>query len=246
MDYPTWTANCIELLQVATPQATGYAPATAAPSGVFNFDSYVGTVIANTEIRMQRDLDLLACYVTDTTGVFTPGNRSFTLPVDSGIFQVVTQVSTIIGGATQAPIIPAARDYLEAVYPSDVAVGSPSLPLYWCMVDQTSILVGPAPDQAYGVKVVGTQRMTPISASNPTNFLSINLPDMYMAASMVEWSGWERNYGASSDDARQAVSWEGRYQEILKSASIEELRKKFMSTGWQPRQPSPLAAPVLS
>lgn len=238
MTYSGWVTAVNSLLQIEPPNDGTFDPASATPTNDPNFNGYIATAILNTETRLQRDLDLLGCYVTDSSGSLTADARSFMLPTGSGTYQVVTQVSVKVGTAWQAPLTPVSRDFLEAVYPADAALASPSVPLYWCPVDQVSILVGPAPDITYPVKVVGTQRLTPLSATATSNFLTLTFPDLYLAASMVEWSGYQRDYGAQSDDPKLAVSWEQRYQDLLKGADIEEARKKFQSTGWQPRQPT--------
>jgi hypothetical protein len=45
------------------------------------------------------------------------------------------------------------------------------------------------------------------------------------------------------DNPQSAVSWEAHYQALVKSAQIEEARKKFTAEGWSSKQPAPLATP---
>ena len=240
MNYSAWVTAVNDLIQIVP--ANALTPASATPTGQVSFDAYIPTAIVNAETRLQRDLDLLNCYVTDSSSTLTAGMRQFTLPTDVGIFQVVSQVALIIGGVKQPAMTPVSRDYLAQVYPSDIIISTPSLPIYWCPRDQVSINVGPAPDAAYGVEIVGTQRLNPMSSTNTSNFLSINFPDLYLYSSMIEWSGFQRDYGSQSDDPKMALSWATLYQETLKSANVEEARKKFMSQGSSSRLPHPLTA----
>jgi hypothetical protein len=95
--------------------------------------------------------------------------------------------------------------------------------------DDTNLFWGPAPDQAYPMEVVGTIRPTPLSVANPTTFLTLYLSDVFFAAAMVSASGYQRNFGAQSDDPKMAVSWESQLQTKLASARKEELRKSYVS-----------------
>jgi hypothetical protein len=100
------------------------------------------------------------------------------------------------------------------------------------MVRQDLIQVGPWPDQAYVVEVIGTFTPEPMSSTNPTTFLTIFLPDLLVAAAMVFMSGFQRDFGSQSDNPAQSQSWENQYSVLFKSAMLLELRKKFAGVGW--------------
>lgn len=211
-----------------------------------NYNAALPGSIDYAENRIQRDLDLLTTLTTDTTGVLTPSSRLFTLPTDIGTYLTLFEVALIIDGANQPSLLPASREFLNAVYPSDTPLSPlPSVPQYWAMYDQQTISLGPAPGAAYGVKIVGTQRVTQLSANNATNWLSQWLPDLYIAAAMVWWAGYQRDYGQSGADNPQTPEhWEGIYQSLLKGAEIEQARAKWMSIGATSRQPYPVSGPL--
>lgn len=117
------------------------------------------------------------------------------------------------------------------------------MPTSYAMISQSEIIVGPWPDAGYIVEVIGTQRPTPLSATNTTTFLSTNLPDLFIAASMVFASGYQKNFGAQADDPKMGASWENQYQLLKASANVEEFRKKLQATGWSSQMPSPLTPP---
>ena len=129
---------------------------------------------------------------------------------------------------------------LDFLYPD--ATGS-TVPVYFAMITQTTIIVGPWPDVSYQVEVVGTQRPTPLSATNQTTFLATNLPDLFFAASMVFGCGYQKNFSAMSDQPQSALSWQTHYDALLKSAVVEEARKKFTAEGWSSKEPSPIVSP---
>ena len=95
-----------------------------------------------------------------------------------------------------------------------------------------SIIFGPWPDAAYRVEVVGTIRPTPLSATNTTTFLTLYLPDLFMAASLVFAGENMRDFGAEGGNAAVSQTWEQNYQTLMASANAEELRKRFAGPGW--------------
>lgn len=224
---------------------TALSTLTVIPSTNTDFLAILPNTIDYAEQRIYRELNILSSVVTDASSAFTAGNRNFALPntttfvVVNGI-NVVTPVSTQPDSGTRNQLIPVAKEYLDAVWPS--STGS-SVPQYFAMLTQTAIVVGPWPDQAYTVEVIGTQRPLALSSTNPQTFLSVNLPDLFLAASMVFMSGYMRDFGAQSDNPQQAQSWESQYQALKTSADAEEMRKRFMGSAWSsltqgPAQPA--------
>ena len=221
-------------------------PFTAsAPFQDANYNIALPGSIDYAENSIQRDLDLLTTLTTDISGTLTPSNRLFTLPTSIGTYLTLTEVALIISGVNQPSMTPVSREFLNACYPSNTPLSpTPSIPIYWAMYDQATISVGPAPDTNYGVKVVGTQRVPQLSATNSTNWLSMWLPDLYIAAAMIYWAGFQRDYGQSgADNPQTPIHWESVYQNLLKSASTEQARTKWHSVGGSSQQPSPVMVP---
>lgn len=201
-------------------------------------------IIDDLEQRLYRELDLLSTIVTDASAVFTQNNRNLALPTG---FVVIENINVISPAGQPDPnlgtrnaLLPASKEMLDMLYPSSTGAG---LPQYFGMVTQSTIVVGPWPDGAYQVEVVGTQRPAPMSAANQNTFLTANLPDLVIAAGMVFACGYQKNFSAQGDDPQSAVSWESHLQKLLPSAMVEELRKKFTSEGWSSKQPDPVATP---
>lgn len=212
-----------------------------------DFTSALPNIIDDAEQRIYRELDLLNTVVKDSSAAFSTGTRSFNLPAANGTFYVVNSIYAITpAGQTTADLgtrnslLPTSRDYLDFTYPS--SSGS-TVPAYFAMTTQTSFIVGPWPDAAYQMEVVGTIRPNPISSSNLTTLLSVYLPDLFLAASLVAGSAWQQNFGQQADNPQMAESWEAHYQLLLRSAQTEEARKKFTSQGWSSKQPADIATP---
>lgn len=217
------------------------------PSDNAEFLADLPNIIADAELRIYRDLDLLNTVTRDTAGLLSTGTRTLNLPSTNGTFVVTEEINVITPAGTSNPelgtrnsLVPMSKEALDALWPS--STGS-TVPQYFAMISQSTVVVGPWPDAAYSVEVVGTIRPTQLSSSVVTTLLSVYFPDLLLAASMVRAAAFQKNYGAAVDDPKQAVTWEGHYQSLLTSANVEENRKKFASQGWSPKQPEPLATP---
>jgi hypothetical protein len=117
-------------------------------------------------------------------------------------------------------------------------------PKYFVPFNETLFYVGPVPAIDYYVEVVGTIRPASLSALVPTTFISQYLPDLLVMASMIYISAYQRNFGKESDDPQMAQSYENQYQLLLKSAGVEEARKKFESAAWSSQAPATVSSPT--
>ena len=203
-------------------------------------------IIDDAEQRLYRELDLLSTVVT-ATGALTIGSRKFTLPTGSGTFVVVEEMNVITpAGITnpelgeRVPLLPVSKEYLDVVYPSVTGEGVPG---YFAPISQQDWILGPWPDGAYTVEVVGTIRPAPLSATNQVTFLSQYLPDVMLAAALVFAAGYQQNFSSMGDNPQQSVTWESHVQKLIDSAKVEEIRKKFGSQGWSSKSPDPIATP---
>lgn len=211
-----------------------------------NFAAILPTLITYAEQRIYRELDLLSTVHRDGTGSLTPSDRNFTFPqhfVTSQQINVITPAATAPDAGTRNALTPVTKEFLDNVWPSASGAG---IPTYYAMDTDQTILVGPWPAAAYRVEVVGTIRPVPLSETNTTTFLTLYLPDLFLAAAMVAASGYMRNFGSMSDDPKMAVSWENQYQALKGSADIEEMRKKYAGPSWASMSPKPLATPPQS
>lgn len=211
-----------------------------------NFIAIIPSMIDYAELRIYRELDLLSTVSTNTSYSFTANNRNLSWP--QGTFVTVQNVNVITPAGTTNPELgtrvslePTTKEYLNVVYPNSTGAGVPS---YFAMLDDNSIVVGPWPSSNYTVEIVGTIRPAPISPSNPTTFISEYLPDLFIMASMVYVSAYQRNFGRESDDPQMAQSYEGQYKELRQAALLEEFRKKFQASAWSSLTPSPVATPT--
>lgn len=207
------------------------------------FVTILPQMITYAENRMYRDLDFLFTSIATTSYSLTAGSRTITVPAST--FVVPEQINVITPAGTSSPdlgtrnpLLPTTREYLDAVFGVSSATG---LPQYFAPFGSYTFLVGPYPDASYSVEIVGTFRPDSLSATNLSTFISLYLPDIFIMASMIYVSAYQRNFGRANDDPQMAVTYESQYQALLKGAMMEEYRKKMEGSAWSSKSPSPIA-----
>jgi hypothetical protein len=228
------------------------------------FQIVLPSMIVYAENRMYRDINFMftSTSLHGTTFVLAPGNRNLLFNINlasnsdasEGTFVVSDQINLLTDAAGNAatttdpdscvrvPLLPTTKEFLDAVYGSSLTANR-GKPKYFVPFNETLFFVGPVPDQAYPVEVVGTYRPNSLSSTNQTTFISLYLPDLFIMASMIYISAYQRNFGRANDDPQMAVSYESQYQALLKSAIVEEARKEFQSSGWASQSPATVATP---
>jgi len=193
-----------------------------------DFLTILPTLIDTAEQLCYRELDLLAALVT-VTATASANNRLLTLPTGSGHLLVVDSVAAIDAGGTRHMMVPATRETIDFLYPTNTASFSPSYPSIFARYDDLTLIYGPPPDSGYTVEIVSTIRPAALTAVNTATYLSQYLPDLFLAAAMVSAMGWMKNFGAQSDDPKSSVSWQNEYNVRLASAQKEERRKQYVA-----------------
>lgn len=229
MDYASYTTSLQTLLVIY--DASGQAQLASIQPNIIN----------DAELRCYRDLQLLNTVVSDTS-VLVASSRAATLPVPAGGAFVVIESANVITPSsatnpdlgTRNPLQRVSKEYLNFMYGNATA----AQPVCYAAIDDANFIVGPKPDATYTLEWYGTYRPAPLSATNTTTILTNFFPDLFLAASMVFASAYQRDFGASSDNPQMAMSWEQHYGSLLPAAQKEEVMKKAQSQGWQAFQPT--------
>ena len=210
-----------------------------------NFVIILPEMIEYAELRIQRDLDFLQTVTANTSLSLVTNTRTLNIPLTAFVTVQNINVRTPAGtsnpsSATRNPLLPVTKEFLDAMYPSSTGAG---LPIFFAPFSQQTWYFGPWPDANYSVEVVGTARFTPLSSGNTTTFISTYLPDLFIMASMIYVTLFQRNFGAVVNDPQMAVTYESQYQALLAGAQVEEARKKFSAAAWTSMAPAPTATP---
>jgi hypothetical protein len=224
---------------------TALATLSVVPETDPNWLAILPDAIDYAELRIYRDLDLLSTVLTDTS--FSTTANSSKVQIAQGTFVTLQNVNVITpagtsnpDNGTRVPVLPVSKEYIQYSWPSASNAG---VPKYFAMIDERTFSLGPWPDANYTLEIIGTYRPESLSASNSQTFISQYLPDLFLMASMIFVSGYQRNFGRQSDDPAMAQSYESQYQALLRGAMVEEYRKKFAASGWTSISPSPVATP---
>lgn len=216
------------------------------------FNAIIPQMLNYAELRIQRDLDLLPSQ-TSRNYTLTIGSNQLQLDVDD--FVTLQSVQVNDGGNTYT-MLPVTKEYLQNVYGSSSTTG---IPAYFAMYGgdlstggntYNNIIFGPYPAAAYGVTITGTVRLptlyknaTTELASTGTTFISTYLPDLLVQASMIYIAQYQRNFGQASNDPAMGPTYELQYQNLLKTAIVEEARKKYSAAAWSSMSPAVAATP---
>jgi hypothetical protein len=232
---------------------TQLAELAVVPTTDPDFQTILPQAIEYAELRMYRDIDFLSTVTSNvdlgvsiSTAAYNP---IVTFP--QGTFVTLQNVNVILpagqtdpntSGNSRQPMLPVTKEYLQYSWNSSL---NSSVPQYFAMINDNTIQVGPYPATQYFLEVYGTYRPATLSATNTTTFISQYLPDLFLMASMIYVSGYQRNFTSNAaNDPQMPVNYETQYQTLLKSAIVEEARKKFQSSGWSSMSPTPVASPV--
>lgn len=203
-------------------------------------------VLNYSELRIQRDTDLLALQ-TSAAYSLTAGNNILAIPTTDF---VTVQTLSVAG----VPLTPTSKEFLQNVYGTASGAAAPT---YFAPyggdsatagVTSNNFIVGPWPDQSYGVSVTGTVRMptlalyaTTADAATKVTFISEWLPDLLLQASMIFVSAFQRNFSSTGNDPQMPINYEQQYGSLLRGAQVEEARKRFSASAWSSMAP-PIAA----
>lgn len=100
------------------------------------------------------------------------------------------------------PLLLRPLEYVRNYWPNESLQDTPK---FYADYNATHFLLGPTPSAALAFELVYYARLQPLSASNDTNWMTINAPQALLAAIMVEACRYIKN------PARQ-TTWEEMYQ----------------------------------
>lgn len=164
-----------------------------------NLTATIPQFIQLCEARLRRDRR--ARKLQNTT--MSVSTQDHTLPSDFHSLESLTHSGPTYFGEIQ--IVPA--DRIPAIR---ARLGTTGVPAYGAILD-TIIRFGPAPDATYQLKFSYWRKLDALSATNTTNWMLLDHPDVYLYGALLEAAPFLK------DDARIPV-WRERYE-----AALEEL-----------------------
>jgi hypothetical protein len=215
-------------------------------------------VLNYAEARIQRDIDALQARSSNTYAL-TVSNNVLSIPVNDFLVLETFEVTQVSGAVVvnSWPLIPVSKEFIQNCYSGVFSTG---MPKYYAMYGDTfgdgantnvNVLLGPAPNFAYPVRVTGVIRMPSLfkfAISGPADtsytYISQWLPDLFLMASMIFISAYQRNFSANSDSKDMPVNYEQQYRTLLAGAIAEENRKKGLGSGYSAYSTPATATPT--
>jgi hypothetical protein len=182
-----------------------------------DLDSEIQGFIQLGENRIYRDLRVRQMETT-----FSSVIASGSIAVPTGY---VEMKYAYVNGSPMVKMQRKDAEWIYANYPTRSADGTPK----FFAREAETLIFGPYPDSAYTVKGVYYKRLTSLSDANPTNWLTSDVPDLILYASMCEAAQW-----LQEDD--RVILWEKKYDQILQRVKRNDIDEEFSG--------SPLAATV--
>lgn len=210
--------------QIPVTSATAVAPFQD-PSA----NTILPRIIELCEAQINQDMDFIATRAQNSTVNFTANNRQLALPANTRVVEGVAQI-TPSGkapgdvGASSVELEKVSLDVIDMFYPTPAAVTGTGV--YWAPKDGLNIIVAPTPDAAYTANITGTFFPSPMAFNNATTYIGTNYPQLMMAAAAYYMAGYQRDFGAQSEDPKLASSWKATYDYLLPSCMAEEKRRK--------------------
>jgi hypothetical protein len=213
-----------------------------------NFIRIIPSMMLYADGRIYRELTFLA---TTTTQPITliPFNREIVLPLTVKAMRainVLTPAGPITNDSKRKSLERIGSEMLDFIWPQSTF--RPGVPQKYAMTGQQQTLtilppppgpqpqvmqhvirLMPTPDQAYPAEVLGDIRPDPLSEANPQTYLSVTYPELFIACCMIFASGYQRDFGAQSDDPRMAQSWETQYGVLKQGVMLEAARMRGMA-----------------
>lgn len=177
-------------------------------------------IVGGAELRLLRDLDPVAARATTVLTVAAGSGTSGDLPAD----WVAGRDVRVQGG----PRLSQRDDTFLAEYWPDASVpaGSGVRPKYWADPGNGALVVAPSPAASTALAASYTRRPASLATETEGTYLSKQHPDLLHAAAMAWICGYQKNFGAASEDPRSGLSWEALYRSLLAVAQREEARRK--------------------
>jgi hypothetical protein len=220
-------------------------------SGVMTFvdqpmQDIVPMMLSYSELRIQRDLDLLSGQSSNTY-TLTQGVNVFPLPIND-FFTVETIEVLYMNGAqvvNSQTLLPVSKEFIQNCYGGLSSAGTPQ---YYAMYGDNfgngaftnnNILLGPPPNFAYPIRVTGLIKVPSLFsyastgvADSQFTYMSADLPDMLIMASMIYISAFQRNFGVASDTPDSGMTYEKQYQALRLGAISDENSRNLEGSAW--------------
>lgn len=200
---------------------------TVIPSWVMTYDSLTSMVLQYLERQDQAVVNAIPTFISlaefeiaqeiKTLGQLQVVEANMT--ADNAILQKparwrkTVSMSVTVAGKKQ-PVYLRKYEYLKSYWPD---ADQTDVPLYYADTDWEHWYLAPTPDQDYAFEVLYYERISPLSSTNQTNWLTQNAPNAMLFGTLLQAMQFLKN------DQRQI--FQQKYTESLQSLKAEDVAR---------------------
>jgi hypothetical protein len=201
---------------------------TITPSWVMTYDSLNSIVLQYLERSDQATINAIPTFITlaefeiaqeiKTLGqlqvvesTMLTGNPVIAKPAR---WRKTVSMNITDSSGVRTPVLLRKYEYLTNYSANNTVTG---LPLYYADTDWDHWYVAPTPDQAYSFEVLYYERLSPLSSTNQTNWLTQNAPTAMLYGTLLQAMPFLKN------DQRQI--FQQKYTEAIQSLKTEDIAR---------------------
>jgi len=201
---------------------------TITPSWVMTYDSLTSTVLQYLERSDQATINAIPTFITlaefeiaqeiKTLGqlqvaeaTMTAGNPVIAKPAR---WRKTVSFNYTNSSGVRSPILLRKYEYLTNYWPDNTTTAPP---MYYADTDWEHWYVAPTPDQNYTFEILYYERISPLSSTNQTNWLTQNAPTAMLFGTLLQAMPFLKN------DQRQI--FQQKYTEAITSLKSEDVSR---------------------
>jgi hypothetical protein len=200
---------------------------TVNPSWVMTYDSLTSTVLQYLERSDAAVVEAIPTFITlcefeiaqeiKTLGQLTIADATMTPsnPVLAKPARWRKTVSmSVKNGTSMQPVLVRKFEYLKNYWPTVTQTGTP---LFYADTDYEHWYLAPTPDQAYDFEVLYYERISPLSSTNQTNWLTQYAPNAMLYGTLLQAMPFLKN------DSR--AIFQQKYTEAIQALKTEDMAR---------------------
>jgi hypothetical protein len=175
-------------------------------------DTQIPMFVTLAENRIAVDLKLLGTQQV-VIGAFTLGDPVVEKPA---YWRDTVSLNFVNSASERVALKLRTYEFCRAFWPVEATRAAPR---YYAEYDYGHLIVAPTPDIAYAIELLYHARLEPLDGANEENWLTFNVPQMMLYATMLEAHLWLKN------DEKVAL-WQGQYDSAKQGLLGESAKRK--------------------
>ena len=176
------------------------------------FSNETDNFISLAEQRIARDIEPYAFHESANT-TFNVGDRFVSKPTDA---KVIFHFLYLDSNGKRYFLEERTDEFIYDYWPTSSETGTP---VYWANYSDTAILVAPTPSAALSIEMTYARRLTELSSSNTTNWLTENAQDLILYGALMEACTFSKN-------REDLAIYTQRYQSAVETINNQTRRRR--------------------